>query len=634
MSRSPRDEEWNFEYAPVPTGAGDDDGAAVALVVATSTSASPSALLEASGATDVAAVFDHAPIHWYRLLFDAPVLRADIRERLLSSGVDVRYVASFQRASTALGKPMEAISPNIQTNNWKTRSTPVASRGDGDGQWFLGPGSGIDAGRSFISDGAGTRLAVIDDDAMSAEELDLDAEIAVGISSVPRSQTHGALMVAWAVGSRGARPMAGVAPAASPRLYVIPKPGREVLSLAVALARAVLDGADVVICATYAESSNSPMLDDALNLAVRFGRDGRGTPVVFPTGREASSPAHAIHASWSLSLADPACDARVFCIAPGAREGGWFVWKDRRGVWHPFANRGPEVRWTAPGDDVSYPFGPRERLCHAESSGASAIAAGVLLRVIGSNPTLHVGEVEAIVTRTTTEVSHGERERLHPSDAAPLGNDADGHNAKHGYGRMNAFRACASALDPIAAALVDIGEDDSADRWLALRSEHSDVASAYSKALSLWMARAFAADASFAHSLRTLVRHLRLLDVRHERVGAQITGAVLRHMVLVLEGALFSRSAPTLERRLCHEVEAVRDELIALGNSKSATLDLEEAIQRVASIVFSRAGIALERESGTRLREASRENAEHHDSEPERESDDNVARLSKGLISA
>ena len=47
----------------------------------------------------------------------------------------------------------------------------------------------------------------------------------------------------------------------------------------------------------------------------------------------------------------------------------------------------------------------------------------------------------------------------------PVGADADGHNAKHGYGRLNATLACATARDPIAATLIAMGEADMAKVW-------------------------------------------------------------------------------------------------------------------------------------------------------------------------
>ncbi len=92
----------------------------------------------------------------------------------------------------------------------------------------------------------------------------------------------------------------------------------------------------------------------------------------------------------------------MFCVGPSSREGGWFLWRDRRGRLHPFANRGPALRWLAPGDDLPDPFADADRLTHAESSGAAAVAAGVLLLVLGQNPDLTIDELDAVVSNTAT----------------------------------------------------------------------------------------------------------------------------------------------------------------------------------------------------------------------------------------
>src|SRR6185295_3517776 len=117
----------------------------------------------------------------------------------------------------------------------------------------------------------------------------------------------------------------------------------------------------VIACATYIDGLMSPLLDDALEVAVRLGRGGLGTAVIFPTGREMSSPEGSRHSSLSLGLGEPASDPRALCVGPSARDGGWFLWRDHRGKFRPFANRGPSVRWLAPGDDMALPFAVDDR---------------------------------------------------------------------------------------------------------------------------------------------------------------------------------------------------------------------------------------------------------------------------------
>jgi hypothetical protein len=353
----------------------------------------------------------------------------------------------------------------------------------------------------------------------------------------------------------GERAFRGVAPAASPRLYAIPKAGTEVVSLARAIAMAVFDGADVVVCATYVEQSWSPMLDDALTVAAHLGRRGRGTAIVMPSGREASSPPDSSHASWSLSLGDPASDPRVFCIGPSGRGGSWFLWRDRRGRLRPFANRGPAVRWLAPGDDLADPLQERDRWCHAESSGAAALAAGVLLLVVGANPKVSLCELDAAVTRTASAIRPDGYDDLadpvaDPFDLLPCDQDGDRHNAKHGYGRMNARHACLAVRDPIAAALLEMGEARAAVAAFDLVSRTR----LYSRRTARWMARQVLADASLAHGLKVALRHLRLVAVDPRRASAHAKGSLARQLGLLSRALCAYERVPRGVAQELHEL--------------------------------------------------------------------------------
>ncbi len=539
---------WEFGYAPVCPAAGSPEPAR-ALVVATPRAVAPARIAAASGpGASAAGVFARAPIFWTSLSLERPALPAEIAARLVEAGVAVRYVASAERPSLALAPPLD---PRLHVHDarpdrWRRRPPePVPPVAAGSGSWFLGGDGGVAVNRERGDTGAGTRLAVIDDDALGTDELGLDAEVLVLLERAPRHQLHGALMVAWATRSRA---FAGVAPGASARLYLIPKPGTGVLALPLAIARAADDGADVILCATYAEGTTSPMLDDALELATRLGRRGRGAAVVMPTGREASSAPGSVHASFSLGLGEPASDPRVFCIAPGARGGGWFLWRDRRGRLRPFANRGPAVRWLAPGDDVAFPFSTpaAPRLFHAESSGAAAIAAGVLLLVLGASPRLRRRELAAVVDATLAPpaaASTAEPGPLaDPADLMPSGRDRDGHDARHGYGLLAAEDACLFARDPVCAALLTMGEPGAARAFADARRRDARVAGAYSDRLARWAVRALLADREAAHALRAILRHARLVAGREERAAAHGEGAWTRQIGLLLRRLASSRT--------------------------------------------------------------------------------------------
>ncbi len=600
---------WDFDYAPVPraSATADDDGGPCDVIVATARAvdlgvleATVGALL-ASDDLAIDVVLARAPLFWVRVRSPGPLRRDDLVHALVDADVPVRYVASTLRGSLALPEPLELDgAADAAPTTWRRRGAtrahratrpsdgPASERRASDGLWFLDAAGGVAIDRAHCGVGAGTRLAVIDDDAADVEHLDLDALVLVGVDRVPRSSSHGSLMVAWAAAARRSLTVpdarfVGVAPDTSPRLYCIPKPDIDVVSLALAVARAVLDGADVVVCATYVEGAMSPMLDDALEVAARLGRRGRGTPVLFPTGRETSSPAGSMHASLSLSLGDPASDPRATCIAPGGRDGGWFVWKDKSGKYRPFANRGPAVRFVAPGDDIAYPFTMRARLFHAESSGASAVAAGVLLLVLGTNPTLTASELDAILARTV-DVDRDDHERrlralalADPADVLPRGTDADGHDAKQGYGHLHATRACLAASDPLAFALVAMGEVPAAARVAeALASpapRNHGRARLYSPRAARWAVRALLGDPRADHALRVVMRHARLVAHQLARADAQPRDALLRQLALTLRGLIYSPVGRRIPAVVAKELGAYARVLAAATRTGDAQLE-------------------------------------------------------------
>jgi len=556
---------WDFDYRPIVPPSGGDG--ACDVVVATSTHVSSAHAREVLGACFAEVAVDEilarSPLFWLRVRGPAAIDPARLAERIGALGAAVRYVAPARHGAQQWAPPFTVSRGDATASYaWVERPVTIGAERQDAGYWFLsGEGGGVAASREATGTGAGTRLAVIDDDAAGAEALELDAEILIDLAQAPRAQSHGVLMVGWAVGAaRVHPPFRGVAPDASPRLYLVPKPGTDVISLPLAIVRAVTEGADVVVCATYIEGLWSAMLDDALAFAERLGRGGRGSVVVLPTGRETSSPEASVHASLTLSLGDPASDPRVLCVAPGARRGGWFFYRDRKKLARPFANRGPAVRFLAPGDDVASPLaGNGTRLTHAESSGASAIAAGVVLLVLANNPDLLLREVLALLEATVTDVAPDADPSWAPladaHDALPSGRDPDGHNAKHGYGALHAARACLAAADPVAWGLVRVGEVAAASAYLAWRRAEPRGGAVYSERLGRWMVRALIADARASHAARALARHLRLLAGRPRRRAATPTGAVAKQVALLLRGFVEGTALGEAPRELRNELD-------------------------------------------------------------------------------
>ncbi|WP_437736948.1 S8/S53 family peptidase [Sorangium sp. So ce1335] len=601
-ARPPR-RPWDFGYAPVATAAGDDDGGPLDVVVAARCPVAPDAVAAALSArwpeVHVERVLERAPLFWLRVRSPGHGRRAELAAALSAAAIPVRYVASALRPSAAVAPGFVAARcAPARPDGWPARRASSGSDPDTPGRWFLrADDGGLGVDRRRCGGGAGMRLGVIDDAARAADELGLDDEVLVMLDHPPRSQAHGVFMVAWAVGSLRPGGFRGVAPDASPRLYLIPKAGSSVLALPLAIVQAVSDGADVVVCATYIEGSTTPMLDDAIEFAARLGRRGRGCPIVFPTGREASSPPESLHASLSLGLGEPASDPRVFCIGPSARGDGWFLWRDRRGRSRPFANRGPAVRWLAPGDDLACPLPSApgagtasERLCHAESSGASALAAGALLLVLSQNPALRLPELDGLITRTLDPVPPAAPASAAPFadpwDVLPDARDRDGHNAKHGYGRMDAGRACVAAGDPIALALLLLGEDGAARAWHDARGERRLARGLYSRRLARWAVRALLADPSLCHGVCALARHARLIASDPRRRRAHGAGAVLRQLAILVRGLAASRLAPAPSPRVRGELAALLDRLERSTGDAAAVEAIEARFGDLSYTVF------------------------------------------------
>jgi hypothetical protein len=313
---------------------------------------------------------------------------------------------------------------------------------------------------------------VIDDDAGLVERLDLDAEVPVGVTTLPRRTHHGACMVAWAVStapSANCQRFTGVAPDSAPRLYAIPVAGHDTISLPVAIVRAVDDGADVVVCAHPWDWAPNPLLDDALKYAARCGRMGKGTPVLFPSPGKVpwASPPHA------RLIAAAAAD-RSPRRAAGSRRG--------------------DVRiWLAPGEFLEQPFG--DSTAPVDASAAAAIAAGAVLLVLGLNPNLTLPEVDELLAST----------RVRAPDVG-----ACQQPKPPGYGRIHATRACLGARDPVALTLIAMGDEPAAKRYLELRQGNPQLRSAYSRQLAAWAARVVLHDADLGRALRTLGRYARL----------------------------------------------------------------------------------------------------------------------------
>jgi hypothetical protein len=572
---------WDFDFAPIAIGGGNIEEPDSDLVIATSTDVDPARVAELlrslAPRIEVSCLISVHPLYWTRVQASQVVDRQEVAARLREGGLAVRYVTSARYGNQVLPPPLDFSEARPRKPaDWVAREPRDFVEQKTPWRWFLRE-HGVNVERAVCGTGAGTRLALIDNDGGDLEHVELDAEHLVLVDSVPRITNHAAMLLGWCVGARTpSGQFHGVAPDASPRFYCIPKPSAEIVSLPLAIAHAVHDGADVIVCATFVDGQTSPLLDDALELAIRMGRSGRGTVVVFPTSRQISSARMSRHSSLSLGLFDPASDPRVLCVGPSARDGRWFLWRDKRGKLRPFANRSPAIRFLAPGDDLAYPFADDDRPAHAESSGASAVAAGVALLVLGNNPDLSLPELHVALAETTSPIEAGAQvddpalgDRF---DLLPRETDPDGHNAKHGYGRLNATQASLVVSDPVSACLCRIGERDAAARFVAFRRDGAGSA-LYSDRTAAWAARVLLREKETTHVFSTLCRAARLFRAHPEHLPEQPPGHLLRQIALALRALL-----------LAHPPDGALDELERLERRVRELLD-----NQIASAAMERA---------------------------------------------
>jgi hypothetical protein len=174
------------------------------------------------------------------------------------------------------------------------------------------------------------------------------------------------------------------------------------------------------------------------------------------------------------------------------------------------------------------------------------------------------------------------------SDVLPHEHDRDGHNAKHGYGRLNATRACLLVSDPVTAALASMGEERAALAYLDLTRRDPKFGRPYSKRFGRWAARALLADSRAMHAAKVILRHARLVAGDVERFRAHGEGAVLRQMVLLLRGLLDNQPAPSLSRSVSLELARLVERLSDLSRSPEGRAAWDDAAYELFTDVAHR----------------------------------------------
>jgi subtilisin family serine protease len=335
----------------------------------------------------------------------------------------------------------------------------VVRRGAAPEQWHLQPvilgGERIAHGHANVvaawamSRGEGTRIAVIDD-GFDVGHPELRGRVAWQWNAIgrrrdarhrPGDEGHGTCCAGVALGA--GRRASGVAPEA--RLIAIRShAGLGTAAEAECFLRAVAHGADVISCSWGPEDGGGPMaLPDvtrtAIEHALRAGRGGRGTPIVWAAGNGAESVDGDGYASHDGVIAVAACDHRgrrctysdrgaaIFCAFPSGRDidgrdHGIFT-IDRRGK--AGYNRGTRARGDRRGDYTN------------DFSGTSSAApgvAGVVALVLSVAPELRVADVKRILARACRKIDRAR------------GRYVGGRSPFYGYGRVDAALAVRLAL--------------------------------------------------------------------------------------------------------------------------------------------------------------------------------------------
>ena len=170
--------KWEFGYAPLCAGAPSEARATRELIVATAEPTDGGRIAAAvGGGARAELALARQPLYWTRLTLAHPALSQDVSRLLSRQGIETRYVAATNQPSFTVGSAFGEAPSVERASGWQVRKAigRSLSLADTPGTWFLrDEAGGIDVDRARFGNGAGTRLAVIDDDALEADALELD----------------------------------------------------------------------------------------------------------------------------------------------------------------------------------------------------------------------------------------------------------------------------------------------------------------------------------------------------------------------------------------------------------------------------------------------------------------------------
>ncbi|MGH7270496.1 MAG: hypothetical protein ACREJ3_08695, partial [Polyangiaceae bacterium] len=200
--------EWDFPYDLPSSHFPVEDPGSLDVVIATSAGVEVAPLRQVLSGLgldlEIETLIARAPLFWTRVRAKGHVPAADVAAALAGSGLDVRYVTSARLGTMRIPPPLDfSAAVPVRDVAWVVRrARPLPPTPERDGQWFLGKeGGGVNVVRSICGTGAGTRLAVIDDEAAHIEQLEIESIICIGVDDAPKTTGHAALATAWATGA-------------------------------------------------------------------------------------------------------------------------------------------------------------------------------------------------------------------------------------------------------------------------------------------------------------------------------------------------------------------------------------------------------------------------------------------------
>ncbi|NMH88235.1 S8 family serine peptidase [Flavivirga algicola] len=173
-------------------------------------------------------------------------------------------------------------------------------------------------------------------------------------------------------------------------------------------------GADVIACSLGPNGANWTMesvLEDAINYATTYGRNGKGTPVF-----------------WAVSNGNYTINGKDGTDEVSAYEKTIAVGRSNKNDLEDGSAYGAELDFLAPGADVFSCKSGNKYGMGTGTSYAAPLAAGVGALLIGKDPNLSWLQVRDIIRKYCDKVGG-------------VTYDASGHNPKYGYGRINAYEA-------------------------------------------------------------------------------------------------------------------------------------------------------------------------------------------------